>query len=202
MTEQYFTSNPTAAHHYQEFPFTLRQQSLNFVTDSGVFSKQTIDYGTRALLAAIDVAGLVAGPLLDLGCGYGPIGLTLAKETGRQVDMTDLNERALALARQNATNNQLMNVHIFTSDVYEQIAATNYAAIYTNPPFRAGKKVVSAMIQQASAHLSPKGQFWLVAQKKQGAKSYQQLMQASFGNAEIKQRDKGYYIINSVKTNN
>lgn len=200
MAEQYFTNQPTSAHDYQEFKFQLRQQTLQFQTDSGVFSKQTIDYGTRALLAAINLQDLPAGDLLDLGCGYGPIGLTLAQETGRLVDLVDLNERALELARKNAQLNAINNVRIFASDSYQQVSKTDYAAIYTNPPFRAGKQVVSTMITQASEHLQKQGQFWFVGQKKQGAKTYQKLMQQTFGNATIIQRDKGYYIIESFKT--
>ncbi|UQS84329.1 class I SAM-dependent methyltransferase [Bombilactobacillus thymidiniphilus] len=199
MAEQYFTSQPTTDHAYQNFTFNLRQQELQFTTDSGVFSKQTVDYGTRALLAAMDLSNLPEGALLDLGCGYGPIGLTLAKETQRQVTMVDVNERAVALAQKNATANRINNVHISISDIYQQVVTTDFAAIYINPPIRAGKKVITTMLTQAPQHLQKGGQLWIVVQKKQGASSYQKIMQQAFGNATIVARDKGYYVIQSVK---
>lgn len=203
MAEQYFTAHPTAQHDQHTFDFTLSGHVFHFLTDSGVFAKGTIDYGTRVLLQTLDFDQLPVGHILDLGCGYGPIGLTVASEQPqRQVDLVDINQRALELARKNALRNQLTNIHVFASDSYQQVTITDYAAIYTNPPLRAGKVVVTTMITQAKDHLQRQGQFWLVVQKKQGAPSYQKIMQHTFGNAQIIKRDKGYYIIKSVKTEN
>ena len=201
--EQYFTAQPTAQHQERTFSFNLRGHLLQLTTDNGVFSKQTVDFGTRTLISAIDFTNLPAGNLLDLGCGYGPIGLTLAKEQPqRQIMMADVNERALELARNNAAENRITNVQIQISDIYQQLQQQTYAAIYTNPPIRAGKAVVSAMITQAKNHLVLEGQLWLVVQKKQGAPTYKRIMQQTFENVQVIKRDKGYYVLKSAKTNN
>lgn len=197
MANYYYSQQPDVTHNKQYWSFELRGKTLQFASDNGVFSKHTIDYGTRVLLATFATQDLPAGDLLDLGCGYGPIGLSLAQEMPqRQVDMVDVNELALSLAQENAQRNQIDNVTIFSSNVYEKITK-QYAAILTNPPVRAGKAVVTAMLTEAKAHLVPGGELWVVLQKKQGAPSAKKNMQAAFGNALLVHKDKGYYILRS-----
>lgn len=199
MTNHYYTQNPDVLHEEQHWPFTLLGNELLFTTDNGVFSKNRVDYGSRILLAAFNAAKTPAGPWLDLGTGYGPIGLALAKRwPDRQVTMVDVNELALELARKNATANQIENVEIKTSDIYDQVTQ-RYAAILTNPPVRAGKQVVTAMLTEAADHLLPGGTLTVVLQKKQGAPSAEKTMQATFGNCTIIKKDKGYYILESTK---
>ncbi|KLD59490.1 16S rRNA methyltransferase, partial [Lactiplantibacillus plantarum] len=110
-----------------------------------------------------------------------------------------VNELALSLARKNVALNQITNTNIFTSDVYQQVTATNYAAIVTNPPVRAGKEVVDAMLTGAVSRLVVGGTLTVVLQKKQGAPSAKKLMQTTFGNCQVIKKDKGYYILQSVK---
>lgn len=196
--EMYFTANPNSEHHFQNFDFELLGNNLHFTTDSGVFSKSTVDFGTRTMLDALDKTTLTDGKVLDLGTGYGPVGIAIAKKCQRQVDMVDVNERALALARQNAVNNGVDQlVSVFQSDIYQQVT-DKYALILTNPPIRAGKEVVTAMLQEAVQHLVPGGKLIAVLQKKQGAPSAQKNMAAVFGNAEVIAKNKGYYILEST----
>lgn len=196
--EMYFTANPNSEHHFQNFDFELLGNNLHFTTDSGVFSKSTVDFGTRTMLDALDKTTLTDGKVLDLGTGYGPVGIAIAKKYQRQVDMVDVNERALALARQNAVNNGVDQlVSVFQSDIYQQVT-DKYALILTNPPIRAGKEVVTAMLQEAVQHLVPGGKLIAVLQKKQGAPSAQKNMAAVFGNAEVIAKNKGYYILEST----
>ncbi len=198
LTNHYYTQNPDVLHEEHHWPFTLLGNELLFTTDNGVFSKNQVDYGSRALLAAFNADKTPAGPWLDLGTGYGPIGLALAKKwPERQVTMVDVNELALDLARQNAVANQIENVEIKTSDIYEHVTE-RYAAILTNPPVRAGKQVVTTMLTGAKAHLLPGGTLTVVLQKKQGAPSAEKNMKATFGNCEIIKKDKGYYILEST----
>lgn len=200
MTNYYYTHNPEVVHDEKQWNFEIFQHDFKFTTDNGVFSKRTVDYGSRTLLAAFDPSQLPAGAILDLGTGYGPIGMALAYQSPeRTVDMVDVNELALSLARKNTALNQITNVNIFTSDVYEQVTKTDYAAIVTNPPVRAGKDVVAAMLTGAVSRLVTGGTLTVVLQKKQGAPSAKKLMQASFGNCQIIKKDKGYYILQSVK---
>lgn len=196
--EMYFTSNPNSDHHYQNFDFELLGQTLHFITDSGVFSKSTVDFGTRTMLEALPNTKLIEGKVLDLGTGYGPVGIAVAKTFDREVDMTDVNERALDLARKNAERNGVSSlVNIFQSDVYANVQ-DKYALILANPPIRAGKNVVTAMLQDAIHHLLPGGKLIAVLQKKQGAPSAQKNMASAFGNAKVIHKNKGYYILEST----
>ncbi|QSB51717.1 class I SAM-dependent methyltransferase [Leuconostoc falkenbergense] len=196
--EQYFTANPNADHHFQQFDFELLGHQLHFTTDSGVFSKSTVDFGTRTMLGALSKTTIPTGKILDLGTGYGPVGISIAKAYHREVDMVDVNERALALAKQNAQKNGVENLtRIFQSDVYQNIDQ-QYAAILVNPPIRAGKQVVTAMLQEAIKYLQPGGKLIAVLQKKQGAPSAQKNMLLAFGNTSVIHKNKGYYILEST----
>lgn len=198
LTNHYYTQNPDVLHEEHHWPYTLLGNELLFTTDNGVFSKNRVDYGSRVLLEAFNAEKTPAGAWLDLGTGYGPIGLALAKKwPDREITMVDVNELALQLARQNATANQIENVTIKTSDIYSDVTE-QYAAIVTNPPVRAGKDVVTAMLTQAKDHLLPGGTLTVVLQKKQGAPSAEKNMAATFGNCEIIKKDKGYYILEST----
>lgn len=201
MSEQYFESNPNSEHNLQDWKFTLLDNELLFQTDNGVFSKTTVDYGSRVLIDTFDEGSAPDGDILDLGCGYGPIGIALAKAySNRSVMMSDVNKRALDLAQKNAKLNNVTNINSVESSVYDAIT-DKYAAILTNPPIRAGKNIVSEMIEKAKNHLLDQGTLWVVIQKKQGAPSAKKLMQETFGNAEIVKKDKGYYILKAINEN-
>ncbi|QGT61729.1 class I SAM-dependent methyltransferase [Lactobacillus delbrueckii] len=199
MAEQYFTENPTVDHDEHHVNYHLNGINLNLTTDAGVFSKNRVDYGSGVLIEQMLDQELPGGNILDVGCGYGPIGLFAAKKwPGRLVDMVDVNERAMDLARRNAAANGAGNVNIFFSDRYQEVFG-QYAMIVTNPPIRAGKAIWSSILSEAKGHLTDGGILLVVIQKKQGAPSAKKLMAASLGNCEILTRDKGYYILKSVK---
>ena len=195
MTKMYFAENPDAKHDIHELNVELLGQQLTFLTDAGVFSKKMIDYGSRVLLSVLDFE---AGErVLDVGCGYGPLGLTLSKAYGVAATMVDINQRALDLAQKNAERNQV-SAHIFQSNVYEKVSGV-FDHIISNPPIRAGKQVVHEVISGSYEHLTEGGDLTLVIQKKQGASSAKSKMEAVFGNCEIVKKDKGYYILRSEK---
>ncbi len=200
LTEHYYSHQPSVASDRQTWDFTLRGNKLLFTTDQGVFSKKEVDFGSRVLIETF-VFPEVKGPVLDVGCGYGPIGLSLAKDSPSvSVHMIDVNERAIELARLNAQKNNIANVHIFKSDCYDVLKADDqYAAILTNPPIRAGKKVVHAILEGAVQYLLPDGELWVVIQKKQGAPSALEKMESLFGEVEVVEKKKGYYIIRAKK---
>lgn len=199
MGNHYYSQKPDTAHDFEEWSFELKGKIFHFITDSGVFSRDTVDYGSRVLIDAFTWEELPEGTILDLGCGYGPIGLSLAYASGRQVEMVDVNERALDLAQRNAQRNQIDTVDIHASYIYDSLNQTQYAAIISNPPIRAGKQVVHQILTDSYPLLKNGGTLTIVIQKKQGAPSAQKKMQETFGNAEIIKKDKGYYIIQSVK---
>lgn len=195
MTNMYYEKNPTADHDIHELRVRLLDTPMTFLTDAGVFSKRMVDYGSQVLLNTLDLEP--DKTLLDVGCGYGPLGLTLGKVFGVQATLTDINSRALDLARANAEKNQVI-ARIFQSNVYDDVEG-NFDYIVSNPPIRAGKSVVHEIIKGAFCHLEDQGSLTIVIQKKQGAPSAKAKMEEVFGNCQILKKDKGYYILESVK---
>ena len=191
----YFAENPDAEHDIHELKVQLLGQKMTFLTDAGVFSKKMIDYGSQALLKCLDFHKQES--VLDVGCGYGTLGLTLVKAKEVEATLVDINQRALDLARQNAERNQVLAT-IFQSNIYQTVEG-RFHHIISNPPIRAGKQIVHEVITGSYTHLLDGGDLTIVIQKKQGAPSAKAKMEEVFGNCEILKKDKGYYILRSRK---
>ncbi|WP_345890027.1 class I SAM-dependent methyltransferase [Streptococcus sp. 544] len=195
MSKMYYAENPDAAHDIHELRVDLLGEKMTFLTDAGVFSKKMVDFGSQLLLKCLEVNQ--GETVLDVGCGYGPLGLFLVKAYGVQATMVDINNRALDLAKRNAERNKV-EATIFQSNIYEQVEG-HFDHIISNPPIRAGKKVVHEIIEKSKDFLEIGGDLTIVIQKKQGAPSAKSKMEDVFGNCEILKKDKGYYILRSVK---
>ena len=191
----YFAENPDAEHDIHELKVQLLGQKMTLLTDAGVFSKKMIDYGSQALLKCLDFHKQES--VLDVGCGYGTLGLTLVKAKEVEATLVDINQRALDLACQNAERNQVLAT-IFQSNIYQNVEG-RFHHIISNPPIRAGKQIVHEVIAGSHAHLLDGGDLTIVIQKKQGAPSAKAKMEEVFGNCEILKKDKGYYILRSRK---
>ena len=199
MSDHYYSKNPGTTSNPSSWNFTLRGYELRFKTDQGVFSKREVDFGSRVLIEAFTEPE-VEGPLLDVGCGYGPIGLSLAKSfADRQVHLIDVNNRALDLARENALQNEISSVKVYESDCLDQVTSTNFAAILTNPPIRAGKEVVHQILEQSIDRLAPNGELWVVIQKKQGAPSAKRKLEELVNDVKVVDKQKGYFILKAKK---
>ncbi|WP_079708175.1 class I SAM-dependent methyltransferase [Paraliobacillus ryukyuensis] len=199
MSEQYFANQPQSKSNPKTWSFQLRGHSFQFTSDVGVFSKNEVDYGSRTLIDAFQLPA-ISGTIIDLGCGYGPIGLAIAKAfPDREVVLSDINERALALATENAQQNQVSNVSFYVSDRLEQVPTQGCAAILINPPIRAGKQVVHQMFEDSYAALPREGELWVVIQKKQGAPSTINKLNEMFENVETVTKNKGYFVIRAKK---
>lgn len=199
MADHYYTDKPTSESNRQDYVVTICHQDFRFVTDAGVFSKKELDFGTRLLLETLVIPE--GDSVLDVGCGYGPIGLFIGKsDPSKQVWMIDVNERALSLAKENARQNEIDNVHIQKSYLFDQVKKKDFTLIVSNPPIRAGKTVVHQLFESAYNHLAPGGELWIVIQKKQGAPSALEKLQSIFINVEVVKKKKGYYIIRSIKS--
>lgn len=184
-------SNPS------KFIFNFKEHQFIFHTDAGVFSKDYIDYGTFAMLKAFEPNELEY-PILDMGAGYGPIGIVLSTLYNKKAVMCEINERAYNLILKNINQNNA-DCEAYHSDLYEKIDEMKFSSIITNPPIRAGKNVVYAIYDGAYTKLVDGGELWVVIQKKQGAPSSKTHLEELFGNCEIITRDKGYYILKSIK---
>ena len=162
---------------------------FTFITDNNVFSKRGLDFGTRTLLENIDD---INGDILDFGCGYGPIGIYLKKKFNVNVDMIDINKRALNLAKKNAKLNSV-DVNVFESNIYESVTK-KYDYIITNPPIRVGKKILYEILIKAKDYLKQNGHLIFVINKDQGAKSAFKDMQNLY-NVNIIVKNKGFFVI-------
>lgn len=163
--QMYFAANPDAKHDEHLVDYHIDDIDLKFTTDAGVFSKLRIDYGSGVLIKTMKDLTFPKAGILDVGTGYGPMGLFAAKFwPDQEVDMVDVNEQALDLARRNAKFNQINNVNIYQSDIYEQVDK-KYGLVITNPPIRAGKKVVDQILSEAKEHLVENGILLVVIQK-------------------------------------
>ncbi|MEL3962883.1 class I SAM-dependent methyltransferase [Lysinibacillus endophyticus] len=200
MSEHYYSKKPQTESKPRQWKFTLREYSFLFETDTGVFSKSEVDFGSRVLIETFELPDL-NGAILDVGCGYGPIGLSIAKDNPeRTVYMMDINERAVSLAKKNAQLNGIQNVRIFESDGLAEVENDlQVAAILTNPPIRAGKDTVFKIYDGAYEKLAQGGELWVVIQKKQGAPSSVVHLEEKFAEVEVVEKKKGYWIIRAKK---
>lgn len=192
--DHYYTKKPQSKSSPKTWTFELSGKTFTFTTDVGVFSKNAVDFGTRLLIEHYKVPQ-VQGDILDLGCGYGPIGIAIAyKYPERHVKMVDLNERAVNLAEINIRQNNIKNAQVLQSDGFSEIKDHRFASIVTNPPIRAGKSIVYQMFENAKKSLFEGGELWIVIQKKQGAPSAKRKLEELFSIVDVVVRRKGYYV--------
>ncbi len=189
---QYF-SNDYLQSNIRAFSCFVSNKKFEFFTDNGVFSKKGLDFGSRLLLETIPLEE-VGGKVLDMGCGYGIIGVVINKMTGASVDMVDVNRRALHLSDKNIELNGCNNVRTIESFTYEKVFS-KYSSIITNPPIRAGKKVVYDIVMNAKNHLYDDGKLFLVIRKEQGAKSLLNDLKNVYSKVNILEKKKGFYVI-------
>lgn len=196
MSEHYYTENPTSESRPAEAVFTYRGHELRLTTDSGVFSRGELDAGTRILLAALPER--LSGSVLDLGCGWGPVGICVAQENPDcRITFSDINLRALELARQNAQKYGVRGTFIH-SDGFASIDGV-FDSVITNPPIRAGKQTIYQMFSDSAAHLLPGGALYLVIRKQQGAPSAQKYLGTIFPKVEILDKSGGYWVFRCEK---
>ena len=190
----YFIEDDTLEPHIERFSYYFKSEKFELVSDSGMFSQGRVDAATDLLMHSLPE---LHGRLLDLGCGYGVIGIVLAKVYGVDATLADINGRALGCAEQNSELNGV-KVNIVKSDCFENITGC-FDFITLNPPIHAGKAVMTAMYQGAHDHLVPGGSFFAVIQKKHGAESTQKLLAEIFGNCTAIYKKKGYFVFECVR---
>ncbi len=170
----------------------IKNQDFKFKVDNGVFSKKGLDFGTRTLIENLPS---LKGDILDFGCGYGPIGIFIAKNYKCSVDMIDINNRCISLALKNSKLNNV-KVNIFPSNIYESVNK-KYDYIITNPPIRVGNKILYKILFEAKEHLKKDGELWLVINKNQGAKTVIKELE-NYYTVLLITKNKGFYIIKAI----
>ena len=195
--EHYFTNNENLKSELITIVYKCDDDEFTFFSDNGVFSKKKIDFGSNLLIKTIiNKVNKKNIDILDVGCGYGLIGISLAKKLSSHVLMSDINKRALHLTKKNIVTNKV-DGEVIESNAYENITST-YDLIVTNPPIRAGKKQVYNILDNASNHLKNNGELWFVIRKEQGAKSTIEHLKERY-QVNIMERSKGFYIIMAKK---
>ena len=195
MTDHYFT-NANLPSDTRKITYNFEDSSITFTSDLGVFSKDKLDYGSRLLIETFMNQGIYNASILDVGCGYGFIGLSLAKFRNAKVTMVDVNKRALHLANMNIKSNKIENAEAFESNIYESVEG-KYDFIITNPPIRTGRETVLEFLRGAKEHLNENGELWFVMRKNHGALTVAKLLEDLY-KIEVVEKSKGFLIFRCI----
>lgn len=193
----YFTSDPNKTINRKKINFRFSGVLRTFISDDGVFSKSTLDYGSRVLLETL-LKEDIEGDIVDMGCGLGYIGVLL-KEYKPEISLTmvDVNETAVILAKENSELYHQKN-RVICSNGFENITE-NFDVIVSNPPIRVGKKVMYKIFADGYSHLKKNGIMYLVIKRKQGAESAIKYLQSINFVVEVINKEGGYWIIKASK---
>jgi 16S rRNA (guanine1207-N2)-methyltransferase len=197
-TDHYFSEHPKSKPRLGLICTHLRGQPFEFLTASGVFSMKRVDLGTELLIESMILPK--EGNVLDIGCGYGIIGIAAATFNPRlEVTMTDVNARAVWLAKQNIEKNSLSNVEVRRGRLYEPIDDMVFDCVLSNPPVSAGMETVKTMVSEAPEHMTRKALFQMVVRSKIAGKRFRDFFEEAFGNVEVSARGSGYRVLVSRK---
>jgi len=193
--EHYFTERPRSASRPVDHRFLYRGRVLTFSVDAGIFAAHGLDPGTDLLIESFEL-----GPtdrVLDLGCGWGAVGAAAARAAPRgQVILTDVNRRAVSLARRNLRRNDISNAEVRAGSLFEPVRDERFDAILTNPPYHVGRPFLLKLLSEAPAHLTDTGALWVVGKGSQGIRFYQAWLEEHFpGTVEVAGRRSGYRVL-------
>lgn len=194
----YFTNEPLKKVQEYDVKFVFENQSFTLKSATGIFSSTRLDGGTHVLINTL-LGEMLTGDILDLGCGYGPIGITLATLRPKiHITMSDVNETAIRLAQRNIDQYRRSNASVIHSDGFEKLNRT-FDVIILNPPIRAGKKVIYNLYEQSYLHLKETGTFYIVIRKDLGALSSEKELRNKFKTVERLARHHGYHVYRAMK---
>ena len=196
--EQYYTKQPRSEPRLGIIRTHLRGRFFEFLTSASVFSKKRIDLGTRILIESMVLPE--EGYVLDLGCGYGPVGIVAAvSNPNLHVVMVDVNERAVWLAKENVKRNSIENIEVSCGFLYKPVEEMKFDAVLCNPPVSAGMQILLQIVFNAPRHLRDDGSFQLVVRSRIGSKRLQDELKKAFGNVKVLVRKSGYRVLLSKK---
>lgn len=192
----YFINDNNLKHNKKIININYNNKEIKLYTDNGVFSKEHFDYGSKLLVNNF-LKEEKSGRVLDLGCGYGVIGIILSQNKKLYIDMVDINNNAVNLTKENLKLNNIENATSFVSNIYSEIT-NKYDYIITNPPIRAGKETIRTFLFDAQNHISENGEIWFVMRKDHGVKSMMKELEKDY-KIEVVDKDKGFYIVKLKK---
>lgn len=196
--EHYFAALPKSKAKFGIVRTRLRGEPFEFLTASSVFSKKRVDLGTRLLIDAMVLPE--TGAVLDVGCGYGAVGIVAAASNSRlRVVMTDVNMRAVHLARQNVEINKVNNAEVRCGYLYEPVKDLTFNCVLSNPPVSAGMETVKDIITEAPKVMAREATFQMVIRSKIGAKTLPSVFNETFGNCAVLARESGYRVLIAEK---
>lgn len=193
----YFTNDNNLKSNKKLINVNFENKNISLYTDNGVFSKEHFDYGSRLLIKNF-ISEEKTGRVLDLGCGYGAIGILLSQNKNLFIDMVDVNLRAIDLSKENLKLNNIENANCFESNIYENVKE-KYNYIITNPPIRTGKETIRKFLFEGKKYLLDNGELWFVMRKDHGVKSMIKELEKTYF-VKIIDKDKGFYIVQLKKT--
>lgn len=194
LLEHYFTNNENLKSELRDIKFSFCDYNFLFKSDNGVFSKNKIDYASMFLVETClkNITNTEnINSILDVGCGYGFIGITLSKVLDKHVDMVDINKRAVHLCDMNISINKV-DAQVFLSNIYESVT-NKYDLIITNPPIRAGKEILYEFLKGGISRLNKNGNLYFVISKDQGAKSVKSELE-KICEVEVIDKSKGFWV--------
>ena len=193
-TDHYFVAEPKSKERFGLVRTALCKRSFEFLTASSVFSKRRVDPGTRLLIESMILPK--SGCVLDVGCGYGAVGIVAAAlNRNLSVVMSDVNVRAVRLAKKNVELNNIANAEVRYGHLYEPIEGLLFNCVLSNPPVSAGMETVKAIVAGATKVMAPKATFQMVIRSKIGAKTLPALFNEVFGNCKVLARESGFRVL-------
>ena len=196
--QHYFIEKNHTEEDYFNFNVNFLSENFTFRSCDNIFSKDELDIGSATLIETVFKLVNLKGLGLDFGCGYGAIGIILSKLKKLKMDYADVNSTAVDLTKHNALNNGVEFGDIIKSDNFTNITKT-YDFIVTNPPIKTGKKLLFSIMDNCFSHLNKGGSLTLVIRKSHGEESLKKYLTTLFGNCEILKRNKGFYVLHSIK---
>jgi len=192
--EHYYSSHPTSEKKPGLIKTCLRGKTFEFTTAAGVFSKKRVDIGTRLLIETMTLPE--RGRILDIGCGYGAVGIVAASlNPALKVTLTDVNARAVRLTRENIMKNKVANAEVRWGCLYEPVEGIMFDCILSNPPVSGGMDTVKAIVTEAPKVMASKATLQMVIRSKIAGKLLPATFEASFGNCAILARESGYRVL-------
>lgn len=197
-SEHYFSTLPKSEEKLGLIQTSIKGKNFEFLTASSVFSKRKVDSGTRLLIESMILPK--NGYVLDIGCGYGAVGIAASTfNPNVHVIMTDVNMRAVRLARKNLELNKIKNAEVMYGFLYEPVENRKFNCVLSNPPVSAGMETVKSIVKQAPKFMTPKSSLQMVIRSKIGGKTLPVVFEETFGNCTVLAIESGYRVLMSQK---